>query len=175
LAVGRRDVSSERPWSLSPAALAIAPFTPRLVLPSPNGSAIAAVARGVVVAACLRNASAAARWILDSGFGTVEDPAVVIAAGERWPDASLRPALEDQLGAGALLWWLRGAGCALSPEATAAASTYEAVADVAQAVRDCASGLELSASGYMADLDMAVALDADEHGPVLENGGFVAR
>src|SRR5512142_457449 len=40
LAVGRRSVSAARPWSLSPAALRRAPFVPRLLLPSPNGSAI---------------------------------------------------------------------------------------------------------------------------------------
>ena len=44
LAVGRRAVSVARPWSLSPAALRRAPFVPRLVLPSPNGSAICAAA-----------------------------------------------------------------------------------------------------------------------------------
>ena len=55
LAVRRRDMSREHPRSLSPAALTSAPFTPRLVLPSPNGSAIAAIAGGVVIAACLRN------------------------------------------------------------------------------------------------------------------------
>ena len=42
---GRYDVRFEwgpsgaaAPWSLSPAGLRRAPFTPRLVLPSPNGS-----------------------------------------------------------------------------------------------------------------------------------------
>ena len=44
LAVGRRAASADRPWSLSPAALRRAPFIPRLVLPSPNGSAICASA-----------------------------------------------------------------------------------------------------------------------------------
>jgi len=53
LAVRSRDVSASQPWSLSPRSLMAGPFTPRLVLPSPNGSAIAAAARGVVVAACL--------------------------------------------------------------------------------------------------------------------------
>ncbi|MDQ2755212.1 MAG: hypothetical protein M3Y71_01400, partial [Actinomycetota bacterium] len=41
LAVGRREVSDTHPWSLSPAGLRAAPAVPRLVLPSPNGSAIA--------------------------------------------------------------------------------------------------------------------------------------
>ncbi|MEW2393538.1 hypothetical protein AB0933_34770 [Streptomyces venezuelae] len=47
LAVGRRMATPTAPWSLSPAALRRAPFTPRLVLPSPNGSAIAALAGGM--------------------------------------------------------------------------------------------------------------------------------
>src|SRR5690348_12506546 len=42
LAVGRRAATAQAPWSLSPAALRRAPHTPRIVLPSPNGSAISA-------------------------------------------------------------------------------------------------------------------------------------
>ena len=41
-AVGRRDVSAEHPWSLSPAHLIASPAVDRLVLPSPNGSALSA-------------------------------------------------------------------------------------------------------------------------------------
>src|SRR5215210_7299132 len=89
LAVGRGDVTRERPWSLSPAALRSAPAPDRLVLPSPNGSAIAASAEAaVVVAACLRNARAVGEWLRGDA------PVTVVAAGERWPDGSLRPALE---------------------------------------------------------------------------------
>jgi 2-phosphosulfolactate phosphatase len=80
LAVRRRNMSRDHPWSLSPAPLASASFTPRLVLPSPNGSVIAATARGVVVAACLRNAAAAATWALQHGYDTVERPVAVIAS-----------------------------------------------------------------------------------------------
>ena len=102
LAVGRSEVTDEHPWSLSPAALRSAPAPGNLVLPSPNGSAIAATAHGVVVAACLRNASAVAAW-LSERYGSGTEPVTVIAAGERWPDGSLRPALEDLLGAGAVI------------------------------------------------------------------------
>ncbi|MFE2485057.1 2-phosphosulfolactate phosphatase [Streptomyces mirabilis] len=118
LAVGRRAVTAASPWSLSPAALRRAPFTPRLVLPSPNGSAIAAAAGGsTVVAGCLRNASAVGRWLALHGHGTLERPLAVIAAGERWPDGSLRPGLEDLMGAGAVIAALQAAGGAgpLSP------------------------------------------------------------
>lgn len=172
LAVRRRDMCQEHPWSLSPAALARAPFTPRLVLPSPNGSAIAATARGVVVAACLRNAAAAATWALQHGYGTDERPVAVIAAGERWPDGSLRPALEDGLGAGAVLWHLSVAGCQLSAEAAAMATTYEATADVGDAVRASASALELIAIGFSSDVDVAIEADVDAHVAVLADGAF---
>lgn len=84
LAVGRRMATSASPWSLSPAALREAPFTPRLVLPFPNGSAISAAAGGsVVVAGCLRNATAVGRWLALNGYGTLARPVAVIASGER--------------------------------------------------------------------------------------------
>jgi 2-phosphosulfolactate phosphatase len=93
VAVPRHQASPGCPWSLSPASLTGRPLPPRLVLPSPNGSAIAAAATtgqvaattGQVLAGCLRNATAIARWLDRHGFGTPERPAAIIAAGERWP------------------------------------------------------------------------------------------
>lgn len=168
LAVGRRAVTPEHPWSLSPAALRAAPAPERLVLPSPNGSAIAAAAgAGTVVAACLRNASAVARWIGAAA------PVTVVAAGERWPDGSLRPALEDLLGAGAVLAALAGrTRAALSPEAAATAAAYGATHPVADAVRRCASGVELAEAGFGADVDVAVEADSSQVVPVLRDGAF---
>jgi 2-phosphosulfolactate phosphatase len=172
LAVRREDVDAAHPWSLSPAHLAVAPLTPRLVLPSPNGSAIASAAVTTVVAACLRNHAAVTRWLLARGYGTPTRPAAVVAAGERWPDGSLRPALEDALGAGAVMAGLDTAGCGLSPEAAALAAAYRATADVARAVRCCGSAHELVEAGYGADVDMALEFD-DETVPVLVDGAFV--
>jgi 2-phosphosulfolactate phosphatase len=174
LAVRRTEVSADRPWSLSPAGLARAPVTSRLVLPSPNGSAIAATSKGPVLAACLRNATASARWALEHGFGTDEHPAVVIAAGERWPDGSLRPALEDALGAGAVLSHLEGAGCELSVEAAAIAQLPRACHDVRESIRSCGSALELARAGYLADVEAAIEVDGDEWVAVLEDGAFNA-
>lgn len=170
LAVGRRSVTADHPWSLSPAALRAAPAPERLVLPSPNGSAIAAAADGgTVVAACLRNASAVAGW-LDGGA-----PVTVIAAGERWPDGSLRPALEDLLGAGAVIAaLLERTGVTPSPEAAAAAAAFRATRSIADAVRGCASGIELSGSGFAADVDIAVEVDRSRVVPVLRDGAFRA-
>ncbi|MEV0439324.1 2-phosphosulfolactate phosphatase [Streptomyces spectabilis] len=175
LAVGRRAVTPATPWSLSPAALRRAPFTQRLVLPSPNGSAIAAAAGGVDVAAgSLRNGSAVGRWLAGRGHGTPERPVGVIAAGERWPDGSLRPAVEDLLGAGAVIAALREhGGTALSPEAAAAASAFAAAVDIGAAVADSASGRELADDGFAEDVAVATELDASSQVPVLRHGAFV--
>ncbi|MFK4687801.1 2-phosphosulfolactate phosphatase [Streptomyces pristinaespiralis] len=174
LAVGRSAATEASPWSLSPAALRRARATPRLVLPSPNGSTIAAAAEGsTVVAGCLRNATAVGRWVAGQGYGTVERPVVVIASGEHWPDGSLRPALEDLLGAGAVIAALRRYGRdRLAPEATAAAAAYEGVGDVAATVTNCASGRELVNAGYADDVAVATEPDACEVVPVLVDGAF---
>ncbi len=169
LAVGRRAVTAEQPWSLSPAALRAAPAPERLVLPSPNGSAIAASASGVVVAACLRNAGAVGAWLRESD-GT--SPVTVIAAGERWPDRSLRPALEDLLGAGAVLAALPEGW--RSPEAEAAAAVFLATRSVPDAVRACASGVELVGDGFAEDVEIAVELDRSSAVPLLREGAFRA-
>ncbi|KQT93689.1 hypothetical protein ASG49_01485 [Marmoricola sp. Leaf446] len=158
--------------SLSPVSLRLAAGLHRLVLPSPNGSTIcAALAEEEVEVAvgCLRNAAAAGRWLAASG-----GPAVVVAAGERWADGSLRPALEDLLGAGAVLVAAAAAGAVLDADARAAVAAYdEARDDLAARVRGCASGLELSGSGFGADVEVALELDASPHVPVLEAEGFL--
>lgn len=174
LAVGRRAATSASPWSLSPAALRQAPFTPRLVLPSPNGSAIAAAADdSTVVAGCLRNATAVGRWLARHGYGTTERPIVVIAAGERWPDGSLRPALEDLLGAGAIIAELESRGVGpLSPEAAAAGVCFAQTVDVISVVAACSSGVELIRGGFADDVAIATEPDASAIVPVLIDGAF---
>jgi 2-phosphosulfolactate phosphatase len=178
LAVGRRAASADSPWSLSPAALRRAPFTARLVLPSPNGSAISAAAasgQATVVAACLRNAHAAGNWLTERSFGTLGRPVTVIAAGESWPDGSLRPALEDLLGAGAVIAALRDQGSGpLSPEAEAARACYETTADPERAVTDSASGRELAQGGFADDIAIATEANSCAVTPVITGRAFTA-
>ncbi|MDV9169909.1 2-phosphosulfolactate phosphatase [Streptomyces sp. W16] len=176
LAVGRRAVTEASPWSLSPAALRRAPFTPRPVLPSPKGSAIAATAAvgSTVVAAALRNATAVARWLAAHGLGTNDQPVGVIAAGEHWPDGSLRPALEDLLGAGGVVAaLLKCGGEAPSPEAAMAAAAFAGTPDPGAAVAPSSSGRELGAAGFADDVAVATELDVSQVVPVLTNGAFV--
>ncbi|HEV8529020.1 MAG TPA: 2-phosphosulfolactate phosphatase [Actinomycetes bacterium] len=178
LAAGRREVSDGHPWSLSPDALRHAPAAERLVLPSPNGSAISAAAarEGVaVVASCLRNGRAVGRWLVARGYGTVERPILVVASGERWPDGSMRPALEDALGAGLVLATLLEEGTgSLSPEAALLATAYLNTGDAGAAVTSCASGLELATTGFAADVAIAVEINSSEVVPVFQEGAFLA-
>ncbi|MFD3533976.1 2-phosphosulfolactate phosphatase [Streptomyces sp. NPDC058664] len=176
LAVGRSEATPTHPWTLSPAALraAPAPVPGRLVLPSPNGSTIAAEAEeggATVVAASLRNHSAVARWLTDRGYGSAGRPLAVIAAGERWPDGSLRPALEDLLGAGAVLSGLAGP-YTLTPEATAAATLWAATEDPVTALHGCDSGRELYEYGFPQDVAVAAEVDSSTAVPVLVDGAF---
>lgn len=172
LAVSRSAVTAESPWSLSPAALRRARFTPRLVLPSPNGSTIAAAAQGLpVVAACLRNATASAHWAIHQGFGTPARPIALIAAGERWPDGSLRPALEDLLGTAAIITALENAGVdSLSPEARSARPRIQG--PLASLIEDSASGRELRDGGYAEDVAIAAQHDTSDVVPVVSDGAF---
>jgi 2-phosphosulfolactate phosphatase len=172
VAVGRRQVDADHPWSLSPAGLLYAPHTPRLVLPSPNGSTIAAATSGLVLAASLRNASAVGQWLSAHRYGTAARPVLVVPAGERWPDGSLRPSLEDGLGAGAVIAALGSASP--SPEASWMAVAFRSTPDVAAAVRECASGRELVRTGFADDVAIATELDASSVVPVLTDGAFVA-
>lgn len=167
------------PWSLSPADLSRIPAGTRLVLPSPNGSTLARIAGAagtMVLAGCLRNASAVAAAALAGG-----DVVAVIAAGERWrhSDGPLRPSLEDLLGSGAVI------AAALdqldhhrtaSVEALAAAAVFTSMrGDLSAVLAACHSGRELTARGWSADVEIAAAHDVSDCSAILREGAFVAN
>lgn len=160
--------------SLSPLSLERLDAGARVVLPSPNGSTCAVVAHDLgaaVIAGCLRNAAAIGAWIrTQQNDGAVESVAV-IAGGERWPDGSLRPALEDQLGAGAILAAFGGRH---SPEAEAVGAMWSASAlRAAELVASCVSGRELLARGRQGDVEFAADVNASDCVPLLTKGCFV--
>jgi 2-phosphosulfolactate phosphatase len=174
LAVHRPNVGPDRPYSLSPATLRALPAGARLVLPSPNGSRLSALASEAtedVLAGCLRNAGAVARAARDLATGGA---IAVIAAGERRrdPDEPLRPAVEDLVGAGAILDALGAARP--SPEARAAIAGFRAAAnDLPAFLAGCASGRELIAAGFPDDVAIAAEFDVDLLPPILRAGAFV--
>jgi 2-phosphosulfolactate phosphatase len=157
-------------YSLAPTSYLDAPSGLRCVLPSPNGAQItlaAAPTAPVLLAGSLRNARAVAEAArrLGSTFN-------VIPAGERWLDGSLRPALEDALGAGAILRWLPDHR---SPEADSAIALFERHRDrLVETLDQCGSGRELHGRGHGLDKGIAGELDVSSCVPRFNGTAFVA-
>jgi 2-phosphosulfolactate phosphatase len=156
-------------YSLSPASLATIPAGTRLVLPSPNGATLTlATGQTPTFAGCLRNARAVAEAASAAGKRIT-----VVAAGERWPDGTLRPAFEDLAGAGAIIHHLTGSR---SPEAQAAEAVFTRFRDDLQSlVKQCSSGKELVEKGFEEDVRLAAALNVSECAPRLVDGAYVRQ
>lgn len=156
--------------SLSPVSLSTVPVGTKLLLPSPNGSRLSlACGDKPVLTGCLRNAAAVARAARDMAAG---DAVGVIPAGERWPDGSLRPAIEDLLGTGAIIHHL---ALPCSPEAQVARDTFRAAGeDVARLIRASVSGRELVDGGFPGDVDLAVEREVSPWVPLLTDGAYRA-
>ncbi|HTO68935.1 MAG TPA: 2-phosphosulfolactate phosphatase [Myxococcota bacterium] len=156
--------------SLSPESLLGLERGAKLVLPSPNGSELsfAAAELGTVYGGALRNAASVA-----AALARRPGPVAVIAAGERWPDGSLRLALEDLLGAGAIIANLHGT---VSPEAELARDAWLRTAPrLERALAECASGRELRERGFARDVELAAELDRSPIAPRLDAGAFAAE
>ena len=154
-------------WSLSPASLLDIPPGTRLVLPSPNGSTLS-LASGATptLAGCLRNSRAVA-----AHAGRLGRRVAVIPCGERWPDGSLRPAVEDLIGAGAIISHLAGSR---SPEARAAEAVFAAGRnDLGGVIEACASGQELIRRGYFDDVELASRVDCSKSAPLLRAESYM--
>lgn len=180
--------------SLSPVSLRNLTSSDHILLPSRNGgrlSRMASSAGVTVLAGCLRNAAAVAAAI-------PELPVGVVAAGEHWPDGSLRVAVEDAWGAGALIRALsppdatdpalglfamfgqalggeaqtpsaRNRTHSLSPEAAWAAANLPR--DLPSILPKTVSGRELTDAGWSLDIEVAAALDVSRTVPKLDAEG----
>ncbi len=139
----------------------------RLVLPSPNGSTISfSLHVPHVLCGCLRNAAAVAGVAQELGARIL-----VIAAGETWPDGRLRPCLEDQIGAGAILSELKGA---MSVEARSAVAVFrEFQRDLKSAIDRCSSGKELTERGFPEDNELAACFNVSKAVPILKEKAFI--
>jgi 2-phosphosulfolactate phosphatase len=122
----------------------------------------------------LRNTGAVAEWI---GRRYPRRATIaVIAAGEIRLDASLRPAVEDLWGAGALIERLAADGRTIAPESGAALAAWSAVARSVDAhLLDCVSGRELIDLGFEGDVTVAGEVDLSRSVPVLHGERFVAE
>jgi 2-phosphosulfolactate phosphatase len=146
---------------LSPTSMNLLNAHDNVVLPSPNGSSICfSVKDSIVMCGCLRNAEAVAKKANQLG-----KKILVVAAGEKWNNDTLRPALEDQIGAGAILSFLKGTK---SPEAISAINIFEmAKSDLRNILNGCASGQELIQRGFPEDNILAAQLNVSQTTPIL--------
>ena len=149
-------------YSLSPSSLVdISPGT-SLVLPSPNGSTLSLSSGNLpTFAGCLRNASVLANKQQQYGTGIS-----IVPAGERWKkQETLRLAIEDLVGAGAIIHALKGSR---SPEAVSAATVYNEFKDKLGLILGASSfGKELIGRGFERDVRLAAALDVSNSVPML--------
>jgi 2-phosphosulfolactate phosphatase len=173
-AAGRRRTRHGQ-ITLSPQSIRTAdPVPARVVLPSPNGSAIAAElaeAGSTCLGASFRDASAVAEWLVRHESTTV----TVMAAGDRHRDGRVSPAEEDLWGAGAVICGLHQRGWTdLSAEAEAARDAYAAIRGRERdALVSTVGGQELLAHGYPVDVDIAAEVDEGHVVAVLVGGVFV--
>ena len=172
-AVHRREVPAKGRFSLSPETYQeVAPET-KIVLASPNGATCSRYAGEVpyLFVGALLNAAAVGAAV-GRRLARTEHDVTVIACGERWgtveDDEGLRVAVEDYLGAGAILSYLDGP---LSPEAQVCAGAFAgARADLAELLWDCGSGRELRQMGFAEDVRHAAQLNLYNVAPVMRDG-----
>ncbi len=154
-AVHRQGVPEMGRFSLSPLTyLGLSPGT-RVVLASPNGATCSRYARQApfLFVGALLNADAVGAAVSRT-LDATDLGVTVIACGERWQtpseDGTLRFALEDYLGAGAILAAIEHEK---SPEARVCEGAFRAAAgQLAEIVWECGSGRELRAKGYGEDV-----------------------
>ena len=158
-------------FSLSPVSLAGVPAGLKLMLPSPNGSRLSlACGDKAVLTGCLRNAAAVARLAREiAGNSDI----AVIPAGELWSDGGLRPAIEDLIGAGAIIHHLE---LPCSPEAQIARDAYRSVGiEIGDLIRRSISGRQLIDGGFPDDVEFAVQENVSSHAPILRDGAYQAH
>ncbi|RPI18612.1 MAG: hypothetical protein EHM58_04705 [Ignavibacteriae bacterium] len=158
---------SKTEYSLSPSSLINITSGTKLVLPSPNGSELSlSTGNKITLCGCLRNAEAVAQYSAIAGKNIT-----VIPAGEKWSDGTLRPAIEDLIGAGAILHHIKGE---LSHECDMAVSAFKTFKDnLFETLSNSISGQELIERGYEEDVLLASQVNVSKCVPVLKNGMYV--
>jgi 2-phosphosulfolactate phosphatase len=162
----KRELATDHMFSLSPVSLQKAKAGDIIALPSPNGATCCTISHSAGAASicvgALVNAHATAAYLASSlKQGAAE--AWVVACGERTEasamDEPIRFAIEDYLGAGAILSVLEEEFC-LSAEAAMCASAFRAnAARLCELITASESGQELIGRNSAADVDLAARLN----------------
>ncbi|WP_082820608.1 2-phosphosulfolactate phosphatase [Fictibacillus phosphorivorans] len=178
LVVGRAEAIKTGKPSLSPLSFSEKSKGKSFVLCSLNGAACVDVSKKVpaLFAGSLINAKAvaeAAQYVKNK----LTVPITVIACGERWANSAqdeneLRPGIEDYLGAGAIISFLKGS---LSPEAFVCKQAYEASKHTLPSlIKNCGSGRELIERDFEEDVHVCMQHNTSTTVPMLSNHQFIS-
>jgi 2-phosphosulfolactate phosphatase len=172
---GKGSTEGSTVYSLSPPSYIGFRGGATVALPSPNGAACCRQAGDdtIVYTGCFLNCAAVASRIselLHSSSANV----TVVASGERWgnqhEDGHLRFAVEDYLGAGAIL---NSLPFSKSPEAEVCANAFGySQRSLSEMLHNCGSGIELRKKGYAQDVEHCSMLNVYDSVPVLRRGRF---
>jgi 2-phosphosulfolactate phosphatase len=177
LAVMRKEVPARGRFSLSPRTyLALEPGC-KIAISSPNGATCCGYGTQApaLFVGTLINARAVATALSQQLEREPDLNATVIACGERrrFPteDGPLRFAIEDYLGAGAILSYLN---YETAPEASVCRGAFlQASGDIEAHLWECVSGRELRTIGFEEDVRHAARLNAYETVPILQRDHLI--
>lgn len=176
--LGRAEAARIGKPTLSPVSFKEEHLNKKYVLSSLNGAFCTWIASEVpaLLIGSLLNASSvsavANRLRLQSQANIT-----VVPCGERWDDVrenenSLRPSIEDYLGAGAILSYLDGEK---SPEAEVCMGAFQnAKGKINELIWECGSGRELRQKGFAEDVKHCSRLNVYQTVPLLNNDHFVS-
>jgi 2-phosphosulfolactate phosphatase len=178
LAVMRKEVPARGRFSLSPTTYLTLERGCKIAIASPNGATCCGYGAQApyLLVGTLINARAVATALSQLLEREPNLNATVIACGERrrtpTEDGSLRFAIEDYLGAGAILSYLNHDMAA--PEANVCRGAFLQASDNIEALLwDCASGRELRAIGFAEDVRHAARLNVYETVPILQQDHLI--
>lgn len=176
--LGRAEAARKGRPTLSPVTFNEEHRDKQYVLSSLNGAYCTWIASRVpaLLIGALLNASAVAsaaeKLQQETGAAITVVPSGEMWSGTRDHEDRLRPAIEDYLGAGAILASLSGEK---SPEAEVCAGAYVSSAGrIQELIWDCGSGRELRERGYEEDVRFCSRLNVSDIVPILKDGRFIA-
>jgi 2-phosphosulfolactate phosphatase len=176
--LGRAEAAKIGTPTLSPVSFNQAHSHKKYVVSSLNGAYCTWIASKVpaLLVGSFLNASSVAS-VANQLRSQTHSNITVVPCGEQWNDVrdkedSLRPALEDYLGSGAILSYLDGN---LSPEAQVCAGAYnQSKTKIKELIWECGSGRELRDRGYGKDVRFSSQLNIFQTVPILTKDHFVA-
>jgi 2-phosphosulfolactate phosphatase len=178
-AVNRREVPARGRFSLSPPTMLGIEPGDVIVLASPNGATCSRFGRAVprLLVGALVNARAVSEAVAAT-LASSDLAVTILACGERWQapseDGELRFAIEDYLGAGAIIAGLPSS-LSRSPEARVCEGAYLAARDDLHTLLvESGSGRELREGGYPQDVEFAARLDAFDAVPTMDGDRLIA-